>query len=90
MLLHPGVYHISLQILGSGNLHAGAHGGNHGAGADILTLRGGGLRLHDGFQQRVHVLGQLLGAEGHLADGAVDDVGLVQTCLLYTSPSPRD
>ena len=84
MLSHPGVYHISLQILGCGNLHAGAHGGNHGAGADILTLRSGGLRLHDGLQQRVHVLGQLLGAEGHLADGAVDDVGLVQTVLDLT------
>ena len=85
MLSHPGVsWYLTLQILGSGNLDAGAHGGGHGAGTDILTLGSGGLSLHNRGNQGIHVLGQLLGAEGNLADGAVDDVGLVQTVLNLT------
>mgnify|MGYP007102605709 CR=1 FL=1 len=67
------------------HLHAGAHGGRGYTAANILALGGGRLRLHDGAHQRVIVLSQLLGAEGHLADGAVDDVGLVQTVLHLTS-----
>ena len=66
------------------HLHAGAHGGRGYTAANILALGGGRLRLHDGAHQRVIVLSQLLGAEGHLADGAVDDVGLVQAVLDLT------
>ena len=51
---------------------------------DILALGSGGLRLDDGAHQCVEVLVELLGAEGHLADGAVDDVGLVQTVFHLT------
>ncbi len=64
--------------------YAGAHGGGNHAGTDILTLGSGGLCLDDGAHQGVEVLLQLLGAEGNLADGAVDDVGLVQTVLDLT------
>ena len=67
------------------DLHAGAHGGGHGAGTDILALSSSGLRLHNCGNQSVHVLLQLLSTEGNLADGAVDDVGLVQTVLNLTS-----
>ena len=51
---------------------------------DILALCCGRLRLDDGAKQRVQVLGQLLSAEGDLADRAVDDVGLVETVLDLT------
>ena len=74
-----------LQILGSRDLYAGAHSGNHGAGTDILTLGSCGLSLNNSLDQSIHVLQQLLSAEGNLADGAVDDVGLVQTVLDLTS-----
>ena len=66
-----------------------ADGGAHGAAqvqrADVGALRGGGLRLVDGVHQGLQVLLELLGAEGDLADGAVDDSGLVQTILNLTS-----
>ena len=74
-----------LQVLSSADLDTGAHGGSDGAGTDILTLCSSGLSLHDSLNQGVHVLSQLLGAERHLAEGAVDDVGLVQTVLDLTS-----
>ena len=67
--------------LGGSNLDAGAHGGGQDAAADILTLCSGGLCLDDRADQGVEVLRQLFGAEGSLADGAVDDVGLVETVL---------
>jgi hypothetical protein len=59
--------------------HAGAHGGSHGNGLNILTLQCSRLCLDDGVQQSVEVLQQLLLPKGSLADGAVNDVGLVQT-----------
>ena len=74
-----------VAVLGSVDLHAGAHSGNHSAGLHILTLCCSGLSLHNSTHQSVHVLSQLLSAEGNLADGAVDDVGLVQTVLNLTS-----
>ena len=40
-----GVNHIKLQILGGGNLDAGARGGSDGAGTDILARCCGGLSL---------------------------------------------
>ena len=70
-----------VAVLGGSDLDTGAHGGSNGAGADILTLGSCGLSLHNSLDQSIHVLQQLLSAEGHLADGAVDDVGLVQTVL---------
>ena len=73
-------YHIcALLELRGAHLDAGAHGGGGDAGLDILALGGGGLGLDDGAHDRVEVLGELLGTEGDLADGAVDDVGLVET-----------
>ena len=41
---------------------------------------------------------KLFDAEGHLTDeglyaikdGTLDDLGALEACLLYTSPSPRD
>ena len=51
---------------------------------DILALGSGGLGLDDGAHESVEVLSELLGAEGNLADGAVDDVGLVETVLDLT------
>ena len=73
-----------LDILGGVDLDTGAHGGGDGAGTDILALGSGGLGLDDSLDQGVHVLLQLLNAEGNLTDGAVDDVGLVQTILDLT------
>ena len=63
---------IKLQILGSGDLDAGAHSGSDGAGTDILTLCSCGLSLNNSSDQSVHVLQQLLSTEGNLADGAVE------------------
>jgi len=80
-----GVIRYRLDILGGVDLDAGAHGGSDGAGTDILTLGSCGLSLHNSADQSVHVLLQLLGTEGDFADGAVDDVGLVQTVLDLTS-----
>ena len=68
------------------DLYARAHGGSHHAGADILALGSGGLRLDDGAQQRVEVLRQLLCAKGDLAERAVDDVGLIQAVLDTCQP----
>ena len=63
---------------------AGAHGRADDAGTDVLTLRGGGLRLYDRVKQGVEVLRELLGAEGRSAYRAVDDVRLVKTVLDLT------
>ena len=73
----------------SGNLDAGAHGGGQDAASDILTLGGGGLGLDDRTHQSAEVLAELLGAEGSLADRAVDDVGLVETVLDLTGRQRR-
>ncbi len=67
------------------DLDTGAHGGSSGAGTDVLTLCSSGLSLVDSADESIIVLGQLLGAEGHLANGAVDDVGLIETILDLTS-----
>ena len=64
---------------------AGAHGGSQDAGLDILTLCSGGLCLDDSGKQGVEVLSQLVSTKGCLADGAVDDVGLVQTRKAFRS-----
>ena len=70
--------------LGGSNLDAGAHGAGNGAASDILALCSGRLCLDDGAHESVEVLSELFGAEGSLADGAVDDVGLVETVLDLT------
>ena len=75
---------VKKSILGGIDLDARAHGGGDDAGADILALGGGGLGLDDRADEGGHVLLQLLGAERHLAAGAVDDVGLVETVLDLT------
>ena len=77
-------YRLGTNLVGV-DLHAGAHGGSHGAGLDVLTLGSGGLSADDGAQQGVEVLLQLLNAEGNLADRAVNDIGLVQTVLDLTA-----
>ena len=69
----------------SADLDARAHGGGDDAASDILTLCSGGLSLDDSVQQSLEVLLQLLCTEGNLANGAVDDVGLVETVLDLTS-----
>ena len=71
--------------LSSADLDARAHGGGDDAASDILTLSSSGLCLDNGAQQSLEVLLQLFGAEGNLADGAVNDVGLVETVLDLTS-----
>ena len=53
------------------DLDAGAHGGSHDAGLDILALRSGRLRLDDGAEQGVEVLAQLFDAEGGFAGDLV-------------------
>src|SRR5699024_5674482 len=68
----------------AGNLDTRAHRGSHDNALDILALRRGGLRLDDGFHDRLQVLFELLSAEGSLADGHMDDVGLVETVLDLT------
>ena len=73
-----------LHQLSGVDLDAGAHGGGDDAALHIGALGGGGLGLQNGAHEGVEVLAQLLGAEGDLADGAVDDVGLVQTVLHLT------
>ena len=70
--------------LGGCDLDARTHRGSDGAASDILTLCSGGLCLDDGAHQSVEVLNELFGAEGCLADRAVDDVGLVETVLDLT------
>ena len=85
MRLHRGS--VLLAILAGVDLNTGAHGGNNHAGADILTLSSCGLSLQNGRHQSVEVLLDLLSAEGNLAQGAVDDVGLVQTVLDLTGLS---
>ena len=72
------------SILAGADLDAGAHGRSQDAGLDILTLCSSRLCLDDGSNEGVEVLNQLLGAERNLADGAVDDVGLVETILDLT------
>ena len=75
----------NLLVLAGGNLHAGAHGGGQDAASDILALSSGGLGLDNSVDQGLEVLGQLLSAERNLANGAVDDVGLIETVLDLTS-----
>ena len=89
VLIHFFCFSLSekLHQLGAVDLDAGAHGGGHGAGTDILALGSGGLGLDDGADQSVEVIVQLLGAKGNLADGAVNDVGLVETVLDLTGLS---
>ena len=56
--------------------------------SDILTLGSeAGFALTIAPMQGVEVLTELLSAEGSLADGAVDDVGLVKTVLDLTGLS---
>ena len=69
---------IKSKLLLGVDLNAGAHGGGGDAGLDILTLGGGGLCLDDSADEGDIVVIKLLRAEADLADGAVDDVGLVQ------------
>jgi len=75
---------LILNHPGGADLDAGAHGRGGDAALHILALGGGGLGLDDGAHEGVEVVVQLLRAEGHLADGTVDDVGLVQAVLDLT------
>ena len=79
-----------IENLGGVDADAGAHGRSDDAGLDILTLGRSGLRLDNGLKQSVEVLAELLCAEGSLADGAVDDVGLIETVLDLTGLSLVD
>ena len=76
---------IKLTQLSCVDLDAGAHGGCYGAALDILTLSSGRLSLDDSTEKCVEVLSELFSTEGSLTDGAVDDVGLVETILDTTS-----
>ena len=73
-----------LKLLLSVDLDAGAHGGSGDAGSDILALCGCGLCLDDSTDECYIVVIKLLSTEADLADGAVDDVGLVETVLNFT------
>ena len=66
------------------DLDTGAHRACDNAALDILALRSSRLCLDNSAYQRVEVLHQLLGSEGSLTDGAVNDIGLVQTVLDLT------
>ena len=66
------------------DLDAGAHRGSDDAALDILTLSCSGLCLDDRAEESVEVLLELVCAKGSLSDGAVNDVGLVQTILNLT------
>ena len=79
-----GIFLIFLELC-SADLDAGAHGGSDDAGTDILALCCSRLCLDDSGEQGAQVLIQLFRTEGNLADGAVNDVGLVETILDFTS-----
>src|SRR5215212_9660736 len=57
----------------------------HGRGEihllDVLALRGRGLGLHDGVEQRLRVLAQAVVLERDLADADVDDARLIDAVL---------
>ena len=59
------------------DLNARAHSGSDYAALNVLTLCCSGLCLDDSAEESVEVLLELFSTEGCLADGAVDDVGLV-------------
>ena len=77
-------FFFRLQLLLGVDLDAGAHGGGRHAGTDVLALCRSGFGLDDGTDEGCIVLIQLVGTEADLADGAVDDVRLVQTILNLT------
>ena len=81
---------LRLELLLSVDLNAGAHGGSSDTGLDVLALCCCGLCLDDSADECDIVVVQLLCAEADLTDGAVDDVGLVQTVLNLTSLSIVD
>ena len=65
-------------------LDAGAHGGGEHEALDVGTLGGSGLCLDDSIHEGVQVLSELFLAEAYLADGAVADIGLINTILNLT------
>src|SRR5690349_8816245 len=60
---------------------AGGHGGADDDALDVLALGAGRLGAHDGVNRGGEVLHELLLGEGELADGDVDEAGLVHTKL---------
>ena len=73
-----------LAELRSVDFNTGAHSRSNDTALNVLTLCCSGLSLDDRVHQSVEVLNQLLLAEGSLADGAVDDVGLIKSVLDLT------
>ena len=69
------------------DLDAGAHRACDYAALDVLTLCSSGLCLDNSANESIEVLCELLNTEGCLTDGAVDNVGLVETVLDLTSLS---
>src|SRR5699024_274425 len=76
-----------LQVTLAVQLNARAHGSSHNGALPILALGSSGFSLNDSVHNGVQVLSQLLGTEGSLTHGNVDNVLLVQTVLDLTSHS---
>ena len=74
-----GVKWIPLQIFGGADFDTGARVGRDGAGTDKLPIDRCGFRLHNSANQSVHVVGQFLGAEGHLADDTADAAAVIHS-----------
>ena len=75
---------LSVAEPGAVELDAGAHGAGKHEGLDVGALCSSGLGLDDGVHKGVEVLNKLILAEACLADGAVADVGLINTILDLT------
>src|SRR5664279_836154 len=69
---------VSLLLLnGCVDGDRGAHGGGDVHRLHVFALRRGGLGPVDGIDERLGVLFQLFDTEGELADGRVNDAGLI-------------
>ena len=80
----PDICVFSILALIIDNLYAGSHSRCQGDTLDVLTLCCCGFSLYDCFHKRVEVFGNLFFAEGLLADGAVNDSGLIETVFNLT------
>ena len=63
---------------------AGAHCGGENEALDICSLCRSGLGINDSVHESVEVFNELILAETYLADGAVADVGLIDTIFNLT------
>ena len=71
-------------VLSCVQLNTGAHSRSYNAALDILTLCSSRLSLDNCTHKSFEVFGELILTEGSLTDGAVDDIGLIETILDLT------